>query len=84
MEYLDTNTYNTNTTVGDVNADGEISVADLTVLADLIMSETQPAASAWSPLERFRIDVNGDGEISVADLTALVSIIMNTTPVETP
>ena len=84
MEYLDTTTYNTNTTVGDVNADGEISVADLTVLADLIMSETQPAASAYSPLERFRIDVNGDGEISVADLTALVSIIMNTTPVETP
>ncbi|HAP49869.1 MAG TPA: hypothetical protein DCQ56_01410, partial [Porphyromonadaceae bacterium] len=52
--------------VGDVNGDGEVSIADVTALVDLVMRD------AANP----RSDVNGDGETSVADVTTLVSLLM--------
>ena len=52
--------------VGDVNGDGEVSVADVTSLVALLMDQSQNARS----------DVNDDGETSVADLTALVNILL--------
>ncbi|MBO6250201.1 MAG: dockerin type I repeat-containing protein [Muribaculaceae bacterium] len=52
--------------VGDVNGDGEVSIADLTMLASLVASET----------ENERSDVNDDGETSVADITSLVNLLM--------
>ncbi|MBR3100165.1 MAG: hypothetical protein IKH19_00235 [Muribaculaceae bacterium] len=52
---------------GDVNGDGEVSIADITLLVSLIMDQTSNPRS----------DVNGDGETSVADITMLVDIVMN-------
>ena len=53
--------------VGDVNADGDVNVMDITALIDEIMNDgTNP-----------RADVNGDGDINVMDITALIDIIMN-------
>lgn len=53
--------------VGDVNGDGEVSIADLTMLASLVSEDSSNERS----------DVNGDGETSVADITTLVSILMS-------
>ncbi|MBR3100506.1 MAG: leucine-rich repeat protein [Muribaculaceae bacterium] len=54
------------TLLGDVNGDGEVSIADVTLLADLLMHQSSNADS----------DVNGDGETGIADLTALVNILL--------
>ena len=53
--------------VGDVNGDGEVSIADLTMLASLVSEDSSNERS----------DVNGDGETSVADITTLVNILMS-------
>ena len=52
---------------GDVNGDGEVGVADVTMLVSLLLEQGENENS----------DVNGDGETGVADLTALVAILMN-------
>lgn len=52
--------------VGDVNGDGEISIADVTALVDLVIRQDVNARS----------DVNVDGETSVADVTALIGLLM--------
>lgn len=57
------------TLVGDVNGDGTISIADVTVLVDIIL--------AGGGLDNPATDVNGDHVISVADVTLLVDIILN-------
>lgn len=53
--------------VGDVNGDGEVGIADLTMLVSLVMEGTSNERS----------DVNGDGETGVADVTFLVNILLN-------
>ena len=51
---------------GDVNGDGEINIADINTLIDIILnSETSD-----------RADVNGDGEINVADVNSLIDIVL--------
>ena len=55
--------------IGDVNGDGEISVADVTTLVDLLLTNS----------ENERSDVNGDGETGIADLTTLINILLNQT-----
>ena len=55
------------TLVGDVNGDGEVSVADLTLLVNMILNQT----------ENERSDLNGDGETGIADVTMLVNILLN-------
>ena len=62
--------------VGDVNGDGEISIADVTVLIDILLGgfanyDTQQ-----------RADVNGDKEVSIADLTILIDILLGADPPE--
>ncbi len=52
--------------VGDVNGDGEVSIADVNALIDMILSGT---------LEKVG-DVNGDGEVSIADINAVIDIIL--------
>ena len=52
---------------GDVNGDGEVSIADVTTLVNLVLNQSSNGTS----------DVNGDGETGVADVTMLVSILMN-------
>ena len=51
---------------GDVNGDGEVSIADVTALVTLGMSSSSNENS----------DINGDGETSIADVTTLVNMIM--------
>ena len=52
---------------GDVNGDGEITIADVNTLIDQILNSTGTDAS----------DVNKDGEINVADVNALIGIILS-------
>jgi len=55
---------------GDVNGDGEVSIADVNALIDAIITDTQyqlgPAA-----------DVNHDSEVNIADINAVIDIILN-------
>ena len=51
---------------GDVNEDGEINIADVNVLINMILT------SHTSKLG----DVNGDGEINIADVNALIDMIL--------
>ena len=53
-------------TPGDVNGDGEITVADVNALIDIILNSGATPSS----------DVNGDGEVNVADVNALISMIL--------
>lgn len=54
---------------GDVNGDGEVSIADVTALVNIILGK-------GGNYSRDAADVNGDGSVTVADVTALVNIIL--------
>ena len=56
--------------IGDVNGDKQISIADVTMLVNIILGKTTEG------FDTKVADVNGDGEISIADVTALVNIIL--------
>ena len=51
---------------GDVNGDGEVNLADVNAVIDMILSGKTSAAG----------DVNHDSEINVADVNAVISIIL--------
>ncbi|MBR6593039.1 MAG: InlB B-repeat-containing protein [Prevotella sp.] len=56
--------------LGDVNADGKVNVADITVIANNILNlpnNTFVEAAA---------DLNGDGKVNVADITCLANLIL--------
>ena len=55
---------------GDVNGDGEVNIADINALIDVIMGGTADADL------RIRADVNEDGEINIADVNAVIDIIL--------
>jgi hypothetical protein len=57
--------------MGDVNSDGILSVADVTLTVSHILGRNTPDFSAEAA------DVNNDGTISVADVTAIVNIILH-------
>ena len=52
---------------GDVNGDGEVSVADINAILDMILKATGDLMG----------DVNEDGEITVADINAVLNIILS-------
>ena len=52
---------------GDVNGDGEVTIADVTALVNIILHKED---------ENVMADVNGDGPVTIADVTALVNIIL--------
>ena len=52
---------------GDVNDDGEVNIADVNALIDLILSGGTTTLA----------DVNGDGEVNIADVNAVIDIILN-------
>lgn len=56
---------------GDVNGDGEVNVADVNALIDIIMSGSTDADTMS------RADVNNDGEVNVADINAIIDIILS-------
>ena len=51
---------------GDVNADGEVNIADINAVIDMILTGIQNKVG----------DVNGDGEVNIADVNALISLIL--------
>jgi len=52
---------------GDVNGDGEVSIADVNVIVDLILSGGYSLPA----------DVNSDGEVTIADVNAVIDLILN-------
>lgn len=56
---------------GDVNRDGEVNVADINALIDIILGGTVDEETDT------RADVNRDGEVNIADINAVIDIILN-------
>ncbi len=57
---------------GDINSDGSVDVADITMLVNCILSLLDES------LDEEVADINSDGSIDVADVTAVVTIILGT------
>jgi len=59
--------------IGDINKDGQITIADVTALVNIILGKdnTQPYQ-----YDHLAADVNMDGSITIADVTSLVNIIL--------
>ena len=55
---------------GDVNGDGEINIADVNAVIDVILSTNSSGPA----------DVNGDGEVNIADVNAVIDKILNPDP----
>ena len=53
--------------VGDVDVDGQVSIADVTALIDILLTGSEAPAAA---------DVDGDGQVSIADVTSLIDILL--------
>ena len=53
--------------VGDVNGDGEVNIADVNAIIDVILNDIDNGAA----------DVNRDGEVNIADVNAVIDIILN-------
>jgi hypothetical protein len=51
---------------GDANGDGEVTIADVNTIIDMILAGVQDLAG----------DVNGDGEVGIADVNAVIDIIL--------
>lgn len=60
----------TSTLRADVNADNEVSVADVNVIISVILGATVDNET------RSRCDVNGDGEINLADVNEAIDVIL--------
>lgn len=56
---------------GDVNDDGEITIADINLVISIILG------SKVDDDTRRRADVNNDGEISISDINAIIEFIMH-------
>ena len=57
--------------MGDVNGDGEVNIADVNAVIDIILGGNVDADT------RDRADVNEDGEINIADINAVINIILD-------
>jgi hypothetical protein len=55
--------------MGDVNADGEVNIADVNVVVRIIQGKDYDEGTMM------RADVNGDGEINIADINVIIRII---------
>ena len=53
--------------VGDVNGDGEVNIADVNAVIDMIVTQSTDKSG----------DVNGDGEVNIADVNSLIDLILN-------
>lgn len=56
---------------GDVNLDGEVTVADVNAVVDVILGNADDQAL------RGRADVNGDGEVTLADINSVIDIVVS-------
>lgn len=53
---------------GDVNADRQMNVSDVTTLVNMILGV--------APVGKHHADINGDGKINVSDITALINLLL--------
>ena len=53
--------------LGDVNQDGEINIADVNALIDMILSGNSGKTG----------DVNLDGEVNIADVNSVINLILS-------
>ena len=53
---------------GDVNLDGRVTIADVSMLVNVILGKSETSSMLS--------DVNGDGQVTIADVTTLVNIIL--------
>ena len=51
---------------GDVNGDGEVNIADINTVIDVILSGN----------DNMNCDVNGDHEVNIADVNTIIDIIL--------
>lgn len=56
---------------GDVNADGQLNITDVTVLIDYLLTGNSLGVSMLGA------DVNWDGQVNIADVTALIDELLN-------
>ena len=56
---------------GDVNADGLVTVADVTAVVDVLLERQVPAGTAE------RADINGDGRVSIIDVVEAIQLVLN-------
>ena len=52
---------------GDVNADGEVNIVDVTAIIDYLLGGNAPASA----------DVDLDGALTIADVTALIDYVLS-------
>jgi agmatine/peptidylarginine deiminase len=57
-------------TLGDVNGDGDVNIADVTALIDYLLGSTV------SPFSTEAADVHSDGDINIADVTSLIDLLL--------
>lgn len=60
--------------LGDVNNDGEVGIADVSVLIDHLLSGDFAAADEFNPLNA---DVDQGGDIGIGDVSALIDLLLN-------
>ena len=53
---------------GDVNHDGEVNIADINTLIDIVLAGSTDNPDA---------DVNHDGEVNIADINTLIDIVLS-------
>ena len=56
--------------IGDVNNDGEVTIADVSALIDYLLSNDSTG------LNMTAADVNGDTEVTIADVSALIDMLL--------
>ena len=61
---------------GDVNKDGDVTIADVTALVNIILGKDDTTPYKY---DHKAADVNGDKGITISDVTALVNIILGKT-----
>lgn len=57
---------------GDINDDGQRSIADITALVNRLLGKQEQSSKLFIP----SADVNGDSSTTIADVTALVNILL--------
>ncbi|MBR4829698.1 MAG: C10 family peptidase [Muribaculaceae bacterium] len=57
--------------LGDVNNDGDVTIADVTALIDYLLGAEAPTVE-----ELPAADMNGDGVITIADVTAIIDFLL--------
>jgi len=60
-------------TKGDVNADGDVNIADVNATISIVLGGEADSQTMG------RADVNGDGEINLADINTIIEMILNAT-----